>query len=88
MIPFARKPRELDATENAGKWTLKHTGGDLARGTDLEAAIRDAAAGDLVLIAGKGHEKYQVIGDKTLPFDDVEVARAALTRRRAGSRVS
>ena len=58
------------------------------RKTAIERAIRDAAAGDLVLIAGKGHEKYQVIGERTLPFDDVEVARAALARRRAGSRVS
>jgi UDP-N-acetylmuramoyl-L-alanyl-D-glutamate--2,6-diaminopimelate ligase len=58
------------------------------RKTAIERAIRDAAAGDLVLIAGKGHEKYQVVGDKTLPFDDVEVARAALARRRAGSRVT
>ena len=40
--------------------------------------------GDLVLIAGKGHEKYQVIGERVLPFDDVDVARAALARRRAG----
>ena len=47
--------------------------------------MRDARPGDLVLIAGKGHEKYQVIGDRTLPFDDVEVARAALARRRSGS---
>jgi UDP-N-acetylmuramoyl-L-alanyl-D-glutamate--2,6-diaminopimelate ligase len=54
----------------------------------IERAIRDARPGDLVLIAGKGHEKYQVIGDRTLPFDDVEVARAALGRRRSGSRVS
>ena len=54
----------------------------------IERAIREAGAGDLVLIAGKGHEKYQVIGDKTLPFDDVEIARGALARRRAGSRVS
>lgn len=54
----------------------------------IERAIRDAKPGDLVLIAGKGHEKYQVIGDRTLPFDDVEVARAALSRRRTGSRVS
>jgi UDP-N-acetylmuramoyl-L-alanyl-D-glutamate--2,6-diaminopimelate ligase len=54
----------------------------------IERAVRDARAGDLVLIAGKGHEKYQVIGDRVLPFDDVEVARNALARRRAGSRVS
>jgi UDP-N-acetylmuramoyl-L-alanyl-D-glutamate--2,6-diaminopimelate ligase len=53
----------------------------------IEKAIRDAKPGDLVLIAGKGHEKYQVIGDRTLPFDDVDVARAALARRRSGSRV-
>ena len=54
----------------------------------IETAIRNARPGDLLLIAGKGHEKYQVIGDKTLPFDDVEVARAALAKRRSGSRVS
>jgi UDP-N-acetylmuramoyl-L-alanyl-D-glutamate--2,6-diaminopimelate ligase len=53
----------------------------------IEQAIRAATPGDLVIIAGKGHEKYQVIGDRTLPFDDVEVARAALGQRRAGSRV-
>jgi UDP-N-acetylmuramoyl-L-alanyl-D-glutamate--2,6-diaminopimelate ligase len=54
----------------------------------IARAVRDARAGDLVLIAGKGHEKYQQIGDRTLPFDDVEVAREALARRRARSRVS
>jgi UDP-N-acetylmuramoyl-L-alanyl-D-glutamate--2,6-diaminopimelate ligase len=54
----------------------------------IERGIREARPGDLVLVAGKGHEKYQVIGDKTAPFDDVEVARAALARRRSGSRVS
>jgi len=54
----------------------------------IERAVREAGPGDLVLIVGKGHEKYQVIGDRTLPFDDVEVARAALARRRTGSRVS
>jgi UDP-N-acetylmuramoyl-L-alanyl-D-glutamate--2,6-diaminopimelate ligase len=53
----------------------------------IEEAIRDAAPGDLIVIAGKGHEKYQIIGDRTLPFDDVEVARTALERRRAASRV-
>jgi UDP-N-acetylmuramoyl-L-alanyl-D-glutamate--2,6-diaminopimelate ligase len=58
------------------------------RGAAIERAIHDARPGDLVLIAGKGHEKYQVIGERALPFDDGEVARNALARRRAGSRVS
>jgi UDP-N-acetylmuramoyl-L-alanyl-D-glutamate--2,6-diaminopimelate ligase len=53
----------------------------------IERAVRDALPGDLILIAGKGHEKYQVIGERVLPFDDVDVARAALERRRAGTRV-
>ena len=54
------------------------------RAAAIERAVRDARPGDVVLIAGKGHEKYQLIGDKSLPFDDVEVARAALARRRVG----
>ena len=54
----------------------------------IERAVRDARAGDLVLVAGKGHEKYQVIGERTLPFDDVEVARAALAARRTGAKVT
>ena len=46
-------------------------------------AIDDAKAGDVVLIAGKGHETYQIIGDQTLPFDDAEVAHEALAARGA-----
>jgi UDP-N-acetylmuramoyl-L-alanyl-D-glutamate--2,6-diaminopimelate ligase len=49
---------------------------------DREAAIRAAlgamAPGDLVLIAGKGHERGQIVAGKTLPFDDADVARAVL----------
>ena len=58
------------------------------RADGIEKAIKDARSGDLILLAGKGHEKYQVIGDREIPFDDVEVARAALARRRSRSRVS
>jgi len=49
---------------------------------DREAAISyaltHAAANDVVVIAGKGHEDYQLIGDKKLPFNDVDVARKVL----------
>jgi UDP-N-acetylmuramoyl-L-alanyl-D-glutamate--2,6-diaminopimelate ligase len=49
----------------------------------IEAAVREAKSGDTVLIAGKGHEDYQIIGATRLHFDDREVARAALAARRA-----
>jgi UDP-N-acetylmuramoyl-L-alanyl-D-glutamate--2,6-diaminopimelate ligase len=48
----------------------------------IDRAIDQAGPGDLLLIAGKGHEKYQQIGDRVLPFDDAQVARAGLERRR------
>jgi UDP-N-acetylmuramoyl-L-alanyl-D-glutamate--2,6-diaminopimelate ligase len=57
------------------------------RGEAIATAIQLAGPDDLVLIAGKGHEQYQVIGDQVLPFDDVAVAREALTRRRSNSGV-
>jgi UDP-N-acetylmuramoyl-L-alanyl-D-glutamate--2,6-diaminopimelate ligase len=44
----------------------------------IHQAISEARAGDLVLIAGKGHEDYQIIGREVFPFDDKEVAREAL----------
>jgi UDP-N-acetylmuramoyl-L-alanyl-D-glutamate--2,6-diaminopimelate ligase len=53
----------------------------------IDRAIGLARAGDLVLVAGKGHEKYQVIGDQVVPFDDVTVAREALAKRRTNSGV-
>lgn len=52
---------------------------------DRRAAIRDALAwarqGDTVVIAGKGHETYQIIGSEVLPFDDRAVAREVLLER-------
>jgi UDP-N-acetylmuramoyl-L-alanyl-D-glutamate--2,6-diaminopimelate ligase len=47
-------------------------------------AIDEARTGDLVLIAGKGHENYQILGRRRIHFDDREVAREALARRSAG----
>lgn len=45
-------------------------------------AIRQAKAGDLVAIAGKGHEDYQILGDQTIHFDDREVAAECLEHYR------
>ncbi len=53
------------------------------RAAAIETAVVGARPGDLVLVAGKGHEKTQHIGSLVLPFDDADVARAALTRRPA-----
>jgi len=41
----------------------------------IAAAIAEAGANDIVLLAGKGHEQGQIVGDRVLPFDDVQVAR-------------
>lgn len=48
----------------------------------IHHAILEAEEGDIVLIAGKGHEKIQQIGDETLPFSDVREAIAALAKRK------
>jgi UDP-N-acetylmuramoyl-L-alanyl-D-glutamate--2,6-diaminopimelate ligase len=45
----------------------------------IASAVRDARAGDVVVIAGKGHETGQIVGEVTLPFDDRVVAREVLT---------
>ena len=50
------------------------------RASAIDYAIRMANKGDLVLIAGKGHENYQIFADKTIHFDDVEVASEAVKR--------
>jgi UDP-N-acetylmuramoyl-L-alanyl-D-glutamate--2,6-diaminopimelate ligase len=71
--------------------TVRDSSQRLLTNVDRRAAISKAVElarpGDLVLIAGKGHENYQVIGNQTLPFDDVAVAREALARRRSNSGV-
>ena len=51
------------------------------RAQAITLALREAKAGDIVLIAGKGHEPYQEIGDVKHPFDDLAVARHALEAR-------
>jgi UDP-N-acetylmuramoyl-L-alanyl-D-glutamate--2,6-diaminopimelate ligase len=56
---------------------------ELDRRAAIETAILSAGAGDIVLIAGKGHEDYQIVGAEKRHFDDREEARRALALRRA-----
>jgi UDP-N-acetylmuramoyl-L-alanyl-D-glutamate--2,6-diaminopimelate ligase len=46
----------------------------------IALALSEAKPGDIVLLAGKGHEKYQITREGTFPFDDVQVAREALAK--------
>jgi UDP-N-acetylmuramoyl-L-alanyl-D-glutamate--2,6-diaminopimelate ligase len=61
---------------------LKASGVEYTVESDRAAAIRlalkAAKAGDVVLIAGKGHEKEQILAGRTIPFDDAEIALSAL----------
>jgi len=62
----------------AGECTIEP---DRARA--IEAAVAEAGAADVILIAGKGHERFQEIAGERLPFSDAAVAEAALGRRGA-----
>ena len=59
----------IGVTGSAGKTTTKDA---------IARALKEAREGDIVILAGKGHENYQVLKDRTIAFDDREVAREVL----------
>ncbi|WP_327751954.1 UDP-N-acetylmuramoyl-L-alanyl-D-glutamate--2,6-diaminopimelate ligase [Sphingobium sp. SJ10-10] len=70
--PRSEEPSSIRAAVMAGAPGAEEIGG---RRAAIAAAIAQAGADDIVLLAGKGHEQGQIIGDRVLPFDDVTVAR-------------
>lgn len=80
--PRTEEPEAIIADIEAG---LKGTGRPYLKLTDrrdaIFRAVEEAREGDVVLIAGKGHETYQIIGDRRIHFDDHEVAREAMKKR-------
>lgn len=77
--PRREDPRAILEEMQAGLRDPSRVLIDVDRASAIRAALEAAAPGDVVLIAGKGHETTQTIGDDVLPFDDRVVARAVLT---------
>ncbi len=79
--PRGEDPEDILRDMEAGMRGTRHE-----KITDREAAIRKAIqlaqAGDIVLIAGKGHENYQEFADRKIPFDDAAVASNAIANRK------
>jgi len=62
--------------KTAGKYLIEPD-----REKAIGVAMDEARAGDIVLLAGKGHENYQILADRTFEFDDREMARRTLRDR-------
>ena len=80
--PRSEEPRAIidDALVGLEQTGARHTRQIIEpdRAQAIELALREARPGDIVLLAGKGHETYQIIGERALPFDDRAVARQVL----------
>jgi UDP-N-acetylmuramoyl-L-alanyl-D-glutamate--2,6-diaminopimelate ligase len=74
--PRREDPAAIRRAILAGAPGAREVGG---RRDAIAAAVGEAGADDIILLAGKGHEQGQVVGDQILPFDDVTVARECAT---------
>ena len=70
--PRSEDPAAIRRDVLAGAPGAREVGG---RREAIAAAVAEAGPDDIILLAGKGHEQGQIVGDQVLPFDDVEVAR-------------
>ncbi len=77
--PRSEDPLDIinDALVGLGRFDTPHIA-EPDRAKAIRRALEEAKAGDVVLIAGKGHEPYQVLKDRTIHFDDREMAREIL----------
>jgi UDP-N-acetylmuramoyl-L-alanyl-D-glutamate--2,6-diaminopimelate ligase len=77
--PRSEDPMEIISEALAGvRETVTKCVVEPDRAAAIETAIRAARAGDIVLLAGKGHEKVQILRDRSVPFDDTAVATKIL----------
>ena len=81
QVPRAHIERVLNAAQKTASWCNSQPWQ-----VAIFSAIHHAAPGDVVLLAGKGHETYQEIKGVRHPFSDIEVARAALAEWQGAAR--
>jgi UDP-N-acetylmuramoyl-L-alanyl-D-glutamate--2,6-diaminopimelate ligase len=79
--PRSEEPGEIIAEILGGLQEPDRAVVEPDRAGAIDRAVNMAAPGDVVLIAGKGHETYQILGPRRVDFDDRQVARSALERR-------
>ncbi len=78
--PRTENPDEILNEIDVGISERQKVRREIDRAKAIQLAIAEADAADVIVIAGKGHENYQIIGDKTLSFDDTAVAKQALMK--------
>jgi UDP-N-acetylmuramoyl-L-alanyl-D-glutamate--2,6-diaminopimelate ligase len=83
--PRSEEPRAIVDEIVAGIADRSNVVVDVERRSAIRRAIVEANAGDVIVVAGKGHETYQIVGDVTGHFDDRDEVRAALAAREAGA---
>ena len=76
--PRSEDPSQIAAEIQAGISSQKPVHIELDRAAAIAYALNAAAPEDIVLIAGKGHETEQIIGNQILPFNDAEVVEKLL----------
>ena len=80
--PRSEDPMEIIEQIKSGVSDLSRFSIEPDRAAAIGAALDFASGGDVVIIAGKGHETYIELKDKIIPFDDREVARQFLKRKK------
>lgn len=81
--PRSEDPQQIIANILVGIKRMKNVKVEPDRAAAIRAAVLAARPNDVVVIAGKGHENYQILADRTIPFDDRSEVLAALTERKA-----
>jgi UDP-N-acetylmuramoyl-L-alanyl-D-glutamate--2,6-diaminopimelate ligase len=82
--PRSEDPVKIIEDIKRGMKLIKETYEIVDREKAIEKAICLAEKNDIVLLAGKGHERYQIIGDKEIPFDDLKIAKKYIRLKKMG----